>query len=72
MKLSIPSLPRRCNDWELIIVDDGSTDSTTDIIKSYADPRIRLIQQKKAGPSAARWAGDAGGFSRLAEFFRCR
>ena len=34
------------NDFELLIVDDGSTDETCDIIKSYNDPRIRLIQNK--------------------------
>jgi glycosyltransferase involved in cell wall biosynthesis len=32
---------------ELIIVDDGSTDSGGDIVLSYADPRIRLIQNEK-------------------------
>ncbi|MBF0511924.1 MAG: glycosyltransferase, partial [Candidatus Omnitrophica bacterium] len=32
---------------ELIIVDDASTDTTADIIKSYADPRIRYIRNKR-------------------------
>lgn len=31
--------------WELIIVDDGSTDNNIAEIKKYADPRIKLIQQ---------------------------
>lgn len=42
------------SDWELLIVDDGSTDNTADVIKNYNDPRIRHILQKNAGPSAAR------------------
>lgn len=33
-------------DFEFLIMDDGSTDKTVSIIKSYTDPRIRLIEQK--------------------------
>jgi glycosyltransferase involved in cell wall biosynthesis len=42
--------------WEMIIVDDGSTDNTAAIVKerAAADPRIRFFQQSNAGPSAAR------------------
>lgn len=42
--------------WELLIVDDGSTDSTPDIIANWAekDSRIRFFQQKNAGVSSAR------------------
>ena len=40
-------------DWELIIVDDGSTDdSPTEIPQN--EPRIRFFQQANAGPGAAR------------------
>lgn len=41
---------------QLIIVDDGSPDSSYDIAARYAkrDPRIKLIRQANAGPSAAR------------------
>ena len=40
-------------DWELIIVDDGSTDdSPTEIPQN--EPRIRFFQQANAGPAAAR------------------
>ncbi len=34
-------------DFEFLIVDDGSTDSTLDIIKSYKDNRIRLLRNEK-------------------------
>ncbi|MDR1503608.1 MAG: glycosyltransferase [Prevotella sp.] len=33
-------------DFELLIIDDGSTDNTISIIKTYSDSRIRLIKQK--------------------------
>jgi glycosyltransferase involved in cell wall biosynthesis len=41
---------------ELIVVDDGSTDSTPAIIESYG-ARVRHIRQDNAGPAAARNAG---------------
>lgn len=39
--------------FELIIVDDGSSDSGVDIVNSYSDPRILLITQKNRGLPAA-------------------
>lgn len=36
-------LQQTFTDFELLIVDDGSTDETCDVILSYNDPRIRLI-----------------------------
>src|SRR5689334_7492622 len=44
-------------DWSMVVVDDGSTDATTDIAAGFADPRIRLIRQDNAGVSAARNRG---------------
>lgn len=43
-------------DIELIVVDDGSTDSTREIVKSYGDP-VRLITQQNARVCAARNRG---------------
>jgi len=43
--------------WELIIVDDGSTDDTSDVVKGFADDRIEYVRTKNGGASAARNAG---------------
>lgn len=43
---------------EVIVVDDGSTDSTSRILESYGD-RIRVVRQASRGPAAARNAGAA-------------
>lgn len=41
-------------DWEMIVVDDGSTDNTKEIVAQYNDERITYIYQKNAERSAAR------------------
>lgn len=49
-------LAQTYSDWELIIVDDGSTDRTAEIVKNYTarDSRVVYVFQKNAGQSAAR------------------
>ena len=47
------------SDWECIVVDDGSTDSTAQVGQAYAhrDPRIRYVRQRNGGLSSARNRG---------------
>ncbi len=50
------------SDWELVVVDDGSTDATPDILRQYAgrEPRMRVITQPNGGcASASNTAIDA-------------
>jgi glycosyltransferase involved in cell wall biosynthesis len=54
-------------DWELIIVDDGSTDGTPDAIDT-TDSRIRVLRQKNAGANAARNTGIAASRGRYIAF----
>jgi len=45
-------------DWEWIIVDDGSTDETRDVVENISDPRVRLIEASHSGlPAIARNLG---------------
>lgn len=61
-------LAQTFRDWELVIVDDGSTDDSADVARSliaqHPERRIRLLQQANAGVSAARNTGIAASTGR--------
>jgi hypothetical protein len=44
-------------DWELIAVDDGSTDETGRLLDAIADSRVRVVRRSNGGPAAARQTG---------------
>lgn len=52
-------LSQSYQDFEVVIVNDGSTDSSVDIVHKIDDPRIRVINQKNAGVAVARNNGIA-------------
>ena len=60
-------LSQSLRERELVVVDDGSTDDTNDVLASYGDA-IRVIRQPNAGMSAARNVGIRQSQGRLVAF----
>lgn len=50
-------LAQSCRDFEIVVVDDGSTDNPKQTVDRFSDPRIRYVRQDNRGGGAARNAG---------------
>ena len=50
-------LAQTFTDFEIIIVNDGSTDNGFEIVSQFSDKRIKLFQQQNKGAAAARNLG---------------
>jgi glycosyltransferase involved in cell wall biosynthesis len=48
------ALGQSLTDFEMIVVDDGSTDECGEILATIRDPRLRVIRQSNAGSAVAR------------------
>jgi glycosyltransferase involved in cell wall biosynthesis len=62
-------LAQTFDDYEIVVVDDGSTDTTPDLLQSYAHhDRIRIVTQRNRGLAGARNTGIAAAHGSLIGF----
>ena len=58
LELTLQSvLAQKFTNYEVLIIDDGSTDDSVSVVRQFNDARIKLIEQQNAGVSAARNRG---------------
>jgi len=61
-------LSQTFQDYEVVVVDDGSVDDTRGVVESYDDARIRYVRQENGGASRARNRGIADSSGELVAF----
>ena len=61
-------LAQGAEDFELLVVDDGSRDGGGAVVRAVGDPRVRLLRQENRGAAAARNRGIAAARGRLVAF----
>jgi glycosyltransferase involved in cell wall biosynthesis len=61
-------LDQTFQDFEIVVVDDGSSDDPAAVVEKFADPRIRFLRQENRGGGAARNAGIDAARGRLVAF----
>ena len=50
-------LTQTCQDFEIVVVDDGSSDDPRAVVEAIGDPRIRYLRQDNRGGGTARNTG---------------